>query len=130
WAQSMPGESLDWVRDIESQIRRASRGEIPTIRWGYMRSPRARRNRSLGPRPLADHTVVSGVRSASSGNLGVLKDADARRCRLSFSHTAARTRNGSPVEYLILSKVIMARDTCSWTSTPFPLVSIFVKIFE
>jgi hypothetical protein len=37
WAESMPGESLDWVRDIESQIRRAARGEIPTIRWGYMR---------------------------------------------------------------------------------------------
>src|SRR5262249_47773409 len=37
WAQSMPGESLDWVRDIESQIRRASRGEIPTVRWGYIR---------------------------------------------------------------------------------------------
>jgi hypothetical protein len=28
---------LDWVKDIESQIRRASGGEIPTIRWGYMR---------------------------------------------------------------------------------------------
>jgi TIR domain len=37
WAASMPGESLDWVTDIESQIRRASQGEIPTIRWGYMR---------------------------------------------------------------------------------------------
>ena len=37
WAQSKPGESLDWVKDIEDQIRRASRGEIPTIRWGYVR---------------------------------------------------------------------------------------------
>src|SRR5262249_36964335 len=37
WAESVPGESLEWVRDIERQIRRASRGEIPTIHWGYMR---------------------------------------------------------------------------------------------
>jgi hypothetical protein len=36
WAQSTR-ESLDWVKDIEDQIRRASRGEIPTIRWGYVR---------------------------------------------------------------------------------------------
>jgi hypothetical protein len=40
WTQSMPGESLDWVKDIEKQIRRASRGEIPTIHWGYVREIR------------------------------------------------------------------------------------------
>src|SRR5262249_41252669 len=37
WAESVPGESLEWVRDIERQIRRAARGEIPPIHWGYMR---------------------------------------------------------------------------------------------
>jgi TIR domain len=37
WAESVPGASLDWVRDIESQLRRAARGVIPTIRWSYLR---------------------------------------------------------------------------------------------
>jgi hypothetical protein len=37
WLESVPGGTLEWVRDVESQIRRAARGEIPTISWGYLR---------------------------------------------------------------------------------------------
>jgi hypothetical protein len=37
WLESAPGETLEWVRDVESQLRRATRGEIPTISWGYLR---------------------------------------------------------------------------------------------
>jgi hypothetical protein len=37
WLESLPGQTLEWVRDIESQLRRAARGEMPTISWGYLR---------------------------------------------------------------------------------------------
>jgi hypothetical protein len=36
WAEASAGASLEWVKDIVSQLRRAARGEIPTIRWGYL----------------------------------------------------------------------------------------------
>jgi hypothetical protein len=39
WAQST-GQSLSWVKDIEAQIRRAAQGEIPAVRWGYVREVR------------------------------------------------------------------------------------------
>lgn len=37
WLEAVPGQTLEWVRDVEAQLRRAARGEIPTVSWGYMR---------------------------------------------------------------------------------------------
>ena len=36
WAEKVPGATVDWVRDIEAQVRRAARNEIPAIGWGYL----------------------------------------------------------------------------------------------
>ena len=36
WAEKVPGSPVDWVRDIEAQVRRAARNEIPAIGWGYL----------------------------------------------------------------------------------------------
>jgi hypothetical protein len=38
WAEGVPGAAIDWVRDIETQVRRAARNEIPAIGWGYLQS--------------------------------------------------------------------------------------------
>lgn len=37
WAERAGGAPLDWVRDIESQLRRAARGGIPPLGWKYLR---------------------------------------------------------------------------------------------
>jgi hypothetical protein len=36
WAEKNPGGELGWVRDIEAQVRRAARNDIPCIGWGYL----------------------------------------------------------------------------------------------
>ena len=37
WAQQQPGASLEWSQEIVSQVARAARGEIPSLRWVYLR---------------------------------------------------------------------------------------------
>lgn len=36
WSEKAPVRAVDWVRDIEAQVRRAARKEIPAIGWGYL----------------------------------------------------------------------------------------------
>ena len=36
WAEKHAARPLDWVRDIEAQVRRAARSDIPVIGWGYL----------------------------------------------------------------------------------------------
>jgi hypothetical protein len=36
WAEKKTGREVAWVRDIEAQVRRAARNDIPAIGWGYL----------------------------------------------------------------------------------------------
>ncbi len=38
WAGKGPGRGVDWVRDIEAQVRRVARNDIPAIGWGYLQN--------------------------------------------------------------------------------------------
>jgi len=38
WAEKHSARPLDWVRDIEAQVRRAARNDIPVIGWGYLQA--------------------------------------------------------------------------------------------
>ena len=38
WAEKRPGGSMDWVRDMEAQVRRAARNDVPAIGWGYLQN--------------------------------------------------------------------------------------------